>query len=615
LSDGRIQQRSIFDGVPSEELEAVLRGLERRRFPAGAVVLAEGDSPGEAYIVESGAADVFVADHEGTQHRIGYVASGGTVGEMSMFTGEPAVGTVRAATDLDVYVVEEREFDRLATRLPLIYRNLGAILSERLDRSNRRPLRDSRARVTLLHDWGAPPLAGYALACSIAWHLRRSTLLLVLDEEPSPELRALAAAGPRPRLRRTRDGRERRPAGTPPEARADVLLLTTMLDFVAATLTARLEDLHSRYAHVLVQWRGGTVEVPDVGRDVHLVPPSGSPPAAGGTVVQAWTRTPTRAIPEEDGVVRVPPLTPSESDALRTGLLAPNAAAGQALGWLARDLCGLKVGLALGGGSAKGYAHLGVLAALQNAGLPIDCLAGTSIGAAVASIHALGYEGDEALEIMDSLGSRAFRPHLSTRSLLSVRALRRGMRGVCGERRIEDLPMPLAITAADVATGEEVVLRRGLVWPAVLASMAIPGIFPAQRIGDRILIDGGVVQPVPSNVAADLGADVVVGVRLMHASDVQVEAFSEAPRGRSPSLFAALLRSIELMQSRISAETAATATILITPLELGTTVPRIGLRRWKSARQYVALGEAAVEAAMPRLAAALPWLDGHARSS
>ena len=152
-------------------------------------------------------------------------------------------------------------------------------------------------------------------------------------------------------------------------------------------------------------------------------------------------------------------------------------------------------------------------------------------------------------------------------------------------------------------------LREGLLWPAVLASMAIPGIFPAQRIGKRILIDGGVVQPVPCNVAANLGADVVVGVRLMHASDVRSEALSETPRGRSPSLFSMLLRSLELMQSRISAETAATATILITPLESSTEeIERIGLRRWRSARQYTPLGEAAVEAALPRLAAALPWL-------
>ena len=385
-------------------------------------MLAEGDSPGEAYIVESGGADVYVADNEGEEHRIGFVAAGGTLGEMSMFTGEPAVGTVRAATDLDVYVVDERKFHRLAATLPLVYRNLGAILSERLDRSNRRPLRDTRARVSLLHDWGAPPLLGYALACSIAWHLRSGTLLLVLDEDPSPELRELAAGTPRPRLRGTRAGRERQAGQSPAEGRADVLLLTTMLDFISATLAARIDDLHTRYAHVLVQLRGGFAAVPAIGRDVHLLPTSGPTPPPReleGTVVHAWTKTRPRPIPEADGIVRVPPLTGSEAaDTLRAGLLPPAAGAGEALGWLARYLCGLKVGLALGGGSAKGYAHLGVLAALQRCGMPIDYLAGTSIGAAAAAMYALGYEG-EALGTRDHglAGALAFRPHLSTRSL------------------------------------------------------------------------------------------------------------------------------------------------------------------------------------------------------
>jgi NTE family protein len=381
-----------------------------------------------------------------------------------------------------------------------------------------------------------------------------------------------------------------------------------MLDFVAATLAARLEDLHARYAHVLVQ-RRASEPTPELEREVHLVDASAAapptPPTA--TVVHAWARAARRPAPEDDGVVRVPPLTPGEHDALRDGLLPPTGGAARALGWLARDLCALKIGLALGGGSAKGYAHLGVLAALERNGVPIDCIAGTSIGSAAAAIYALGYEPDDALEIFDSIGRRAFRPRPSTRSLLSVRALRRGVRMICGDRRFEDLRVPLALTAADVATGEEIVITRGLLWPAVLASMAIPGIYPAQRIGDRVLVDGGVVQPVPSNVAARLGADVVVAVRLMHATDVHADALSEPPRGRSPSAFSTMLRSIELMQSRISAQTASTATIVLTPLA-DPGIERIGLRRWRAARQYAALGEAAVETALPRLAAALPWL-------
>jgi NTE family protein len=601
-----VQQRSIFDGIPREDLRRVLRRAERRSFPAGSVVLAEGDSPYETYVVKSGAADVYVADAAGEEHRIGYVTPGGTLGEMSMLTGEPAVGTVRAATDLDVYAIGEQDFDVLAEQFPVVYRNLGAILSQRLDRSNRRSLSDETGHVTVLRDWGAPPLLGYAIASSMAWHLRAPVLLLVLDETPPEELRQLAHATPRPRLRTPRGERElERTLGQEPKA--DVLLMTRMLDFVGATLTARMEDFHPAYEHVLVQVKGDAPALSLPARTVHLAGAGGPAGDGAALVVRGWNAD-NGYVGPRNGAVRVPSLDAAAHDALREGCLPARGAAGSALGWVARDLCGLKVGLALGGGSAKGYAHLGVLRALLRAGLPIDCIAGTSIGAAVAAFYALGLDLDESIAVWDKLGAKAFRPRPSTRSLLSMWSLSRGVRAACGEARIEDLHVPLAITAADVATGEEVVFREGLVWSAVLASMAIPGVFPAQRIGRHMLVDGGVFHPVPTGVVADMGADLVVGVRLSSATETRVEAEAVEPKGRSASIFYTIMRSIEMMQARISATNASAATILIAPIETDVQVERVGLRRWKAAQQYVPLGEAAAEEALPRLAAALPWM-------
>lgn len=603
-----MKQRSLFDGIPPDELQRLFGRFERRRFAAGSVVLAEGDSPHETYVVESGAADVFVHDREGEEHRIGSIAPGGTLGEMSMCTGEAASGTVRATTDLEVFVVSEPEFDRLATAYPRIYRNLGAILAERLDRSNRRPLNDRTGRLTILRDRGAPPLLGYAIACSVAWHLRRPTLLLVLDDQPPEELRALARAAPRARLSSRRDKGGDRDGRSAAEGRADLTLLTSALDFVAATLVARIEDLHATYEHVLVQVKGDTpLALP--ARTVQLAGPTGTVSSAEdrpGSVIRAWTTVDGRTAAAANGVVAVPSLEASDDDGLRNAVLPSGSAAGDALGWIARDLCGLKVGLALGGGAARGYAHLGVVRSLRRAGVPCDYLAGTSIGAAVAALLALDHDLDEVAEALDHVGSAAFRLRVPTKSLLSFRTVRNRLHAAVGEAHFEDLSIPLALTAADVRTGQEVVFRRGLLWPAIAASIAIPGIYPAQRIGEYTLVDGGVVQPVPSNIVADMGADIVVGVRLMQATGAREEAVGVEPRRGSPSIFYTIMRSIELMQSKISAETSATSTILISPtLDV---VPRVGLRRWTEGRQYIELGEAAAETALPRLAATLPWL-------
>jgi CRP-like cAMP-binding protein len=148
---------SLFEDVPVDDVAGALAGLERRRFAAGSTVLSEGDYSGELYLVESGAADVFVADRDGTEHHVARVGPRTTLGEMSLFTGRPASGTVRARTDLQVVVVTARALEHLGDRLPRVYRNIGAILAERLAASNRLSVGDRPGRITVLIDRGAPP--------------------------------------------------------------------------------------------------------------------------------------------------------------------------------------------------------------------------------------------------------------------------------------------------------------------------------------------------------------------------------------------------------------------------------------------------------------------------
>jgi NTE family protein len=133
----------------------------------------------------------------------------------------------------------------------------------------------------------------------------------------------------------------------------------------------------------------------------------------------------------------------------------------------------------------------------------------------------------------------------------------------------------------------------------------VPGVFPAVRIGNRTLVDGGVVNPVPADVAASLGADVVIGVRLVHPGGIQSDEVSEEADGPIPSAVAAIMRSIELLQTRIAIESSV-PTILVTP-EFGS-LPAGKLRHFGEGRRFIAAGEAAVEEALPRLSAALPWL-------
>ena len=183
---------SIFDGLPPEELDEELQRLERRRFEPGSVMIAAGDRDHRLLLVEHGLADVLVVDRHGVEHRVGGAEPGSVLGEMALMTNEPAACTVRAVTDVEAIVLEPDDFERIAGRFPQVYRNLGAILAHKLSRADRLAAGETPGVLVHIRDRGGPPLAAYALACSIAWHTRENVLLLARDPDRYGELAQFA---------------------------------------------------------------------------------------------------------------------------------------------------------------------------------------------------------------------------------------------------------------------------------------------------------------------------------------------------------------------------------------------------------------------------------------
>ena len=597
-----VSDLSVFEGVPQEELARLLGDLERRSYPLGTVLVAEGDRTKEIYIAQAGSADVVISDLDGTEHRVGGIVPGGSVGEISLLTGQPAVATVRATADLEVLVMTEGDFARLVDSFPEVYRNLGAILAERLARTDRLVVGRKEGRLARLISDGGPPLLGYGLACSIAWHTRQRTLLVVLDDDPPPELADLATTGSEPPWRSGR---------SPEEMGADLMVAAPEGAFGDESMPATIEALFGIFPNVLVQTPGE--RAPDVpgARTVRLADArrSGSAVSDGELRVCGWATDGVPSRPGFDAIVAVPEPDAEDWRELQAGLLSTRSDAGRELGWAARDLAGLKVGLALGAGSLRGYAHVGVLEGLRQAGIPLDYVAGTSIGAAVASLAVGGQDPAAIADVLDELSPTLFRLTVPIWSFLSSRSLRRYIQDFTGDTRLEDLPIPLALIAADILTQQELVLRRGLVWQAILASVSIPGIYPAQRIGRHVVVDGGVLNPVPADVVADMGAGVVFAVKLGGGSMPADHEFEVVPAsGRPPSAVAVLMRSIETMQGRIATEPGMEATTIAIVPKVG--AESGGLRKFSSGRRYIPDGEAAVEAAMPRIGASLPWVRG-----
>jgi NTE family protein len=300
-----------------------------------------------------------------------------------------------------------------------------------------------------------------------------------------------------------------------------------------------------------------------------------------------------------------------------------------------------KLGIALGSGSARGWAHIGVIRSLQEARIPVDFACGASIGALVAGSHAAGF-----LDPLDKWARRLNWSHII--GFMDVMIPRSGL--VEGERminylrqnitdsNIEDLLIPFAAVATDLKTGKEVWLHEGSLMDAIRASLSLPGIFtPCQRDG-QWLVDGGLINPVPVSLCRSMGADIVVAVNLN--SDImgkpRLRRMADPPKNgrngensrvqsrwsaflnqvsqqgnltlfrnlfqeqteRGPSIFDVMATSVKIMQDRITQQRLAVEPpdVLILPK-----LAHIGLMEFNRAEESIEEGKRAMDLMIPML--------------
>jgi NTE family protein len=172
-----------------------------------------------------------------------------------------------------------------------------------------------------------------------------------------------------------------------------------------------------------------------------------------------------------------------------------------------------RIGLALGGGAARGFAHIGVLQVLEEQGIKPDIVVGTSAGSVVATLYAAGLSPTELGTMAMSLDESSITDWVFPgRSLLKGEALAKFVRARTGGKSIEAMRLPLGIVATDLHSGQPILFRRGDPGMAVRASSAVPAVFEPVKIGGHEYIDGGAVSPIPVRFAKQMGADLIIAV-------------------------------------------------------------------------------------------------------
>lgn len=228
-----------------------------------------------------------------------------------------------------------------------------------------------------------------------------------------------------------------------------------------------------------------------------------------------------------------------------------------------------KIGLALGGGIARGLAHIGVLAALKKNNIPVDMIAGTSAGSIAGAAIANNIEPEALKEMALSMGLRDWASLADVRlphgGFIAGNRIKTLLKIIIGDVDFKDLKIPCACVACDLYSGEEVILNSGSVLDAVRASISIPLVFAVTKIGDRHLVDGGLVNLVPVNIVRKMGADVVVAVNVIPMSRYRQAKPKDEDETKDPGMFDVIMNVIDIANMRTLLESLEGADIVINP--------------------------------------------------
>jgi NTE family protein len=535
----------FFSELPDDLLQAISAKLHLKRYRKGEVIFVEGGSGDSMYLIESGQVKV-VSGTDEEERLFAYLGPGNFFGEMALLLGEPRSATVKVDIDTELWVLHKTDMDELLEQHPSIAVTISRELSRRLRETDKQPTRRHEYRVV-----AAIGERIVDLALSLARQTGEQLLLFDLGglRRSELDLEALSNSGI-----------------TLLDSRSTSYLIAGGLAESLGSLVQKFDRvllcIHPQKYEVAIK----AVELADV--TVHIGPGK-----------ENWV----------------------EQMAIKGHWHVADESA--AIDRAARRIAQRLVGLALSSGGARGIAHIGVLRVLEEEGIPIDIMSGTSAGSLFGALYAAGLSLDEitafALGMKDrvALSGRLWDFNLPPRS-----GLIRGQRALdyidktLGHCTFADLRIPFYIVAADIISGEEVIFDSGSVAEAVRASISIIGIFSPASVGGRYLIDGGTVNPVPTDILAQKGVDIIIASSVISGLEEQARRQRERKEESSPNFLGVVMNMMGIMEREIIKTKMMPMDVVINP--------RVGIyssMEYDKAAEFIRLGEEAAQEEIGRI--------------
>ena len=579
----------LFADVDPELLSESASELQVVRLGRGEILMSQGDATDCMYAIVSGRLQLFADAGDGTEGLLAELRSGETVGELDLIDGRPRMATVRAVRDSELVRVSGLGFERLVRANADSLNKVAKLLAGRMRALARRehPLAVIRTIAVL----GA---GGPASSCDFGARL----------------CEALGAFG---QVLHLSEDRFRSIYGKPFDS--------------SSGIAARLSELEGPYRFIVLESDG---EQSDFAR--HSVRQADRVLTVGRAWASPDLTAPEKMLFSDHAAGNGAPveLVLLHEDSGRVFSDTAKWLANRAvfrhhhvrigvsgdMNRLARILAGCAIGLALGGGGARGFAHIGVIRAIEEAGIPIDMICGVSMGSIIAGQHAMGWEWQKLIRMNRSVMAEGLRSDLTIPlvSLTSGRKFRRALKTFFGDTEIEDLWLNFFCTSCNLSTSEIQIHRRGGLWPAVNASNAIPVILPPVLAGGHMLVDGGVLNNQPGDLLkVTCGGPVIVSSVSPRREVTMDESYTEIPspwrvlRSRLnpfekavkfPGIPATMIRTLMVASDRKSREVERDADFYLRPpidrfrlddmarveeiAEVGYQYARNEIRKWKA---------------------------------
>ncbi len=594
MNEEILRQLPLFESLSKDAREFVTERLKTEMFVGGEMIVRQGDPGNALYIITNGLVKVTKQQKDGIPLELTRLRAGDYFGEMSLLAGQPRSADITAVTETTTLVLSKADMDQILRDYPTIAVHFSKILSKRLrDTSYLQLAKKQNVSVVSIYsrhvDTFFQSVFAINFAASFIRELMKQAILIDINSRENGLATALQLDS-----NHQASQTQHKLVNWDDDISSFIIEHKTGLHILPINTGAQmqrqtfekdirplLKKLNQDYQYILINCSNEMTKLTQTALEhsdliVYLTPTSANAIQRCKKDVDLFVQSYGEKKKVIVGVLKDEHQSVSErsleevlaphsfmsihKDAyiferfLRTGrpfvYEYPKSGLSMSIQRLTRRIGKVRVGLALGSGAARGFAHVGILKVLEQYDIPIDMIAGSSMGALVGGFYAAGVSAMELEEMVLSYRNR----RKVRRTIFDITIPRYGfskgnnlikfMRGKIGEKTFDDVLIPFVAVATDISNGREVVLRNGLLWKALRASGSVPVLFEPYYLDERYLIDGGITNPLPTDILIEKDVDIIISctVNSLRAPSKQLmhDSFFTDDSGQHVALHSAL---------------------------------------------------------------------------